>query len=175
MKPARLTTCQLEKLLETFPGRSQILTLVARTRPVLIGGRANPLAAAGLVKLARVNGIANFKYGSSVNRQREREQHPELFRPQPRTWGTRREKTPLIDHAGRVYLELQVIRTYQTQYRTDDGRIVPTDQATAAIRQPTPPATQGLQRPVQLRDYDLRNILQISLAGQLYHTEACPC
>lgn len=70
------------------------VTMVARTKPDMIGGKKCPLA--GLEKVAKVNGMINWHYGNAVNRQRLREEQPtdeagnvKEFVPQKRTWGKR--------------------------------------------------------------------------------------
>jgi hypothetical protein len=71
-----------------------MVTMVARTKPDMVGGKKCPLA--GLEKVSRVNGVINWHYGNAVNRQRIRENQPtdengnvEQFVPQARSWGVR--------------------------------------------------------------------------------------
>ncbi len=83
----------LRDRLFTLNGATMV-TMVARTKPDMIGGKSCPLA--GLEKLARVNGVINWHYGKAVMKQRVKESQPldadgsvKQFVPKPRSWGVR--------------------------------------------------------------------------------------
>lgn len=71
---------------------AKAVTIVARTKPKLSGGKKCPYA--GVEKISTVNGMINFNYENSVNNQREREGNEEVFESAPRQWGKRLYETP---------------------------------------------------------------------------------
>jgi hypothetical protein len=164
------------------------VTIIARTEPALVGGKSCPYV--GLTKLSRVNGIINFSYEKSVNRQREKRQAPldaagqvEQFDAKPRSWGTRlfcrdtKRKVPLVaKHTpsahvsfaelgripeGELYLEMKVQNSLVRQYEFN-GEVVPEEDVTPHLR----PSRN--QTGVILRDYRLDHIEEVTMGGHVY-------
>lgn len=113
-------------------------------------------------KKSVVNGVINWNYQNSVNRQKERENKEGDFKAEPRKWGERILGTPLVRHKNKLYLEIKVQRALSTEYQDENGN---------QIEKPEPQtkqqhSRQGLEREVILRDYLLENIKSITIGGQ---------
>ena len=164
--PPALTQRQLEQILGQLRGAT-FVTLLTRTEPSMNKG-GNPFHGK-VFKISRVNGVANFKYANSVNRQRGREGKVEDFRPEPRKWGQRVEGTPLVFHKGQTYLELKVERSLGHSYVWANGDVMSdeeVEQLKSHLRKRKQPETQGTDKEIILRDYKLSNIIAITMNGQ---------
>jgi len=96
----KVSVDELKGILESQVGAT-FVTILAYTKPDFVGGQKCPVA--NVRKLAAVNGVINWSYEKSVNRQRLREGQPadqdgavEYFMPELRKWGVR-----LFDKAKR--------------------------------------------------------------------------
>lgn len=185
--PIVCTPAELAEVLFGTAGATAV-TIIARTEPALVGGKSCPLV--GLTKLSRVNGIINFNYERSVNRQRERRGAPtdaagnvEQFTAGPRSWGTRlisqetQRKVPLVAKltpsphiklselaemsAENLYLEMKVQNSITKQYELN-GEIIPEEQVTPHLRKSSNP------HGVILRDYRLDHLHEIVMDGNVY-------
>jgi hypothetical protein len=172
---ARFVTAEaLADLLMTIRG-AKIVALETRTEPRLLAkhpasGAPNPFKG-NVVKISRVNGIINWRYGNSVNRQRVREGLAPDFAAVPRKWGVRVPGTPLVEHDGRTYLELKVERFMEQRYESRDGREL--NFASVEAYLPSRSAgRQGVTREVIVRDYDLASIVSMRLDGVIYLVRA---
>jgi hypothetical protein len=169
-----ITSEALVELLLTVRG-AKIVSIETRTEPRLLAkhpssGAPNPFKG-NVVKVSRVNGIINWRYGNSVNRQRVREGLAPDFAAVPRKWGVRLPGTPLVEHDGRTYLELKVERFMEQRYDSLDGRELPFAAVEAYL--PSRGASrQGVEREIVVRDYDLANIVSLRLDGVVYLVRA---
>lgn len=128
------------------------------------------------VKQSRVNGMICWTYAVSVNNQRQREANPQtveeahavpVFIPEPRKWGERVPNTPLVNHKGKVYLELKVERVLETCYLID-GQTADPEVLRPFLKTKQEGRRQEVAKPVVLRDYALENIKGIQFQGE-YH------
>ncbi len=129
-----------------------MVTIHAETCPDM-RKTSNPYANA--VKHSVVNGVINWVYETSVNRQRLREDLTPDFSAYPRKWGQRLYGTPLVEHKGNYYLEMKV------QHSTCRYYIGNVEINTVDIQpwlRPSYPSRQGVTREIILRDYSLENI-----------------
>ncbi len=170
----KITRDQLLVLL-AMQSRSTIVSLTAETRPEM-RKRGNPHADA--VKIAAVSGVLGCKYANAVNRRRDREGRPEnadgsveQFYSTRRAWGRRVDPSPLVEHRGRFYLDLQRQRILREEFRTPDGATVPRAKIEPFLRVRDEGRRQGLKRPVVLRDFSIDSIRQLRLHGQIYDVE----
>lgn len=168
--PEFISPDELADLLRNARGAT-IVTVEARTEPRLlarhpVSGQPNPLKG-NLIKVSRVNGIINWGYEGSVNRQRAREEMTPDFEALPRKWGFRLPGTPLVEHDGRLYLELKVERSLDHRYETFDGLELDSADVEAYLPQRSA-SRQGVSRQVILRDYALDNIISIRMGGMTY-------
>lgn len=159
--------------------RASIITIFAQTVPELHLG-----CPWRVVKLAQVNGMVNWIYKNAVNRQREREGKPlepvefngvrvgfqvARFIPEARHWGQRLKATPFIVHEGRYYLELKVERVIESRYLIN-GKPATDEQFQLLLpwlRRKPDGRRQMVDKPVILRDYALRNIVQVRFDGKV--------
>lgn len=133
-----------------------------------------------LLKRSEVNGFLNWTYANSVNNQRDREQQPltpdgdvEHFVPMPRIWGHRVKGTPFVRHTikktgeKRVYLELKVERSLQYRYELD-GKPIANELVEPFIAEKKESSRQGTKKRIYCRDYQVKNVLQITYDRQTY-------
>lgn len=115
-------------------------------------------------KNTRCQVVLNPHYANSVNNQRGREtevgEYMEEFVAIPRSWGTRIEGTSFVEHRGKTYLEVQVLRSLTTEYFID-GQPVPNDVAQALLHAPRESKRQTTDKAVILRDYNVENITRV--------------
>lgn len=185
--PIACTAAELAAVLFGISGATAV-TILARTAPALVGGKSCPLK--GLTKLSSVNGIINFSYERSVNRQRERAGAPrdaagnvEQFEAAPRSWGTRlfcqatNRKVPLVAKnvpsaritsqdlarlpADELYLELKVQRSITRQYELN-GEVIPEAEVTPHLR------PSSSRHGVILKDYRLDHLQEVVMNGQVF-------
>lgn len=165
-----ITVEQLKEMLKARKGAT-IVTIVAETEPDL-RKTGNPYI--GCKKISRVNGVINWIYENAVNRQREREGQPvnadgyiEHFESLPRKWGQRIHGTPFVEHKDNTYLELKVERSLGHEYR-HNGETLTDEQVAPFLPKKKEGERQKVDKPVILRDYNLTNIVQISVGGEVY-------
>lgn len=120
-----------------------------------------------LRKISRTTGIINFVYENSVNNQREREGLEADFESHPRRWGSRVDGTPLVEHKGRFYLEVNV-QSSESRYVDNMGREVPREELEEFFGSRSSSSRQGVEDKVILRDYKISSINQINMFGQQY-------
>lgn len=169
----QLTVEMLASMLAQHRGATPV-TLVARTVPPM-RKTGNPLAG-DVVKVSRVNAIIGFLYENSVNNQRLREQGEDapLFESHPRKWGRRVLPSPLVEHTDKKgnfirYLEVKVQKSLGYEYRSiSTGTPIPDAEVECYLPKKVEGARQEVENPVILRDYDLRNILEIRMLGADY-------
>jgi hypothetical protein len=144
------------------------VTIEARTKPATCkhaaDGRVNPFT--GLIKVSVVNGIANWHYEPAVNRQREREGKPVDFEALPRKWGNREKGSPLVEHKGKLYLELKVEKSLGHRY-FENGVEVPAEEVEPFLR-PASKSRQEVDREIILRDYSITSIEAATINGERY-------
>lgn len=158
----KIKTSDLVNLLKSRKS-AFFVTIEAETEPSM-RKTGNPFL--GTKKKSVVNGLANFIYENSVNRQRKREGLEPDFEAEPRRWGTRLRGTPLVEHNGRYYLELKVEKTQNPTYWFD-GKEIKKEELEAFMSEHSE-GNQGVEKPVVLRDYKLENIRKVRMDGQEY-------
>lgn len=121
-----------------------------------------------LTKISKVNGMIGWRYTNSVNNQRVRENKKDDFQAVERRWGQRIQGTPLVEHKGKVYIELKLENRYETVYVDDGGREVDTEFVEQFLPKSKRSSRQGLDKEVVLRDYMLDSIESITMGGEFY-------
>jgi len=126
-------------------------------------------------KLSHINGIVNFNYENSVNKQREREGVTPDFVAQPRKWGTKLEGMPFISHvrktdgAHELYLEIKIENIIDVAYRSQDGKVISDGDLWQYIRKTsTNLGHQKITKEVILRDININNIILIIIDGKVH-------
>lgn len=119
-------------------------------------------------KVSRVNVTIGFQYAGSVNRQRVRENETPDFVAMPRQWGERSKHTPLlIEHKGKLYLEIKVERSLSHAYFAADGRML-TDAEVEPFLPVRGQSRQEVAKEILVRDYAIDSIIGIAFQGQEY-------
>jgi len=172
----RLTKEQLAERLLHVSG-AQIVTLevetdarLRKTHPTIkVAGKAarSPYADHVVTKRTVVNGVIGFIYENSVNRQQCREGGIGEFEAQPRKWGERIAGTPLVEHAGKLYLEVKVERVVgQPAYFVDGVQVGKAVLEDYLPQSRSSAESQGVDREVVLRDYAMDSIRAVVMGGQ---------
>ena len=163
-----ITLADLKALFDTRKG-AQIVTLVTHTAPNM--RKTNNPFYGRVIKVSKVNGVVNFNYANSVERQRLREDHPEPeFTPEPRAWGVHIPHTPFIEHKGETYLEMKVERSVEAPEYFIDGEPANAEQVAAMkefITKGKQALTQETEKEVIVRDYKVSNLRAIKIGGEL--------
>ena len=174
---------QLETGLRSID-HAAMVSVVAIT-PARMRKRGNPFvrsARGDVFKLSLATGTVCWTYSSSVNKQRRREGKPKRsgqlipFAAQPRSWGQRIPRTPLVCHvtAGdgitHHYLELKVQSRRDVFVWADFDQIAHADIG-KWLTKSRPSSRQKVQRPVILRDFRLDHIAQFKHGGNTYVTK----
>jgi len=121
-----------------------------------------------VTKMSEVRGIINFHYANAVNNQREREGVEEMFEAQPRVWGERIDKTPLVKHKGSFYIEMKVEDVKDSKFVDNDGNEVSRDKLKPFLYENKKPSTQGTEKIIFIRDYKVDSIKKIRMYGEEY-------
>jgi hypothetical protein len=120
-------------------------------------------------KRARVNGVVNFRYQNSVNRQRTREALVADFVAAERRWGSHVVGTPFIVHITKdgqrkMYLEMKVERSLGYEYLDAQGNEISKEQVNLYLPKKND-SRQGVEKEVILRDYDVQNLTGVRING----------
>lgn len=165
---ARLTVtrAQLVEALRAQTGAASFCSIIACTIPPM--NKTNNPYHGRCRKIARVNGIINWRYENAVNNQRVREEKAADFEALPRSWGTRLQGEPFVQHNEKLYIELKVSASVEHYYETHDGLRLDTATVESYLRERRPQTRQGLEREVILRDYALDSIRELHAYGNEY-------
>ena len=139
---------------------ARIVVITTKTVPAMIGG--SPFT--DCFKISHIQGIINFDYAASVNRQRVKEGKVADFKPVERKWGTKLPKLPFVTHdkdgAVKLYLQIRVDKSLDHWYEDAAGNRLDTEAVEKWLR-PKSPSRQGVDKETILRTYDMANILAI--------------
>lgn len=122
-----------------------------------------------VIKKTISNVFINYKYENAVNNRLEKEGKEADFVAQPRVWGTRVEGTPLVEHKGEFYVSLGYLtkNTPKVDY-TMDGAPIEKAVFEQYLPQKGESSTQGLDRPVVVRDVKVENVYELKVGGKVY-------
>lgn len=167
-----LTEEELVNYFMEVPGRASFVTFVSRTTPRM-RKTDNPYWDSetkewSIRKISKVlpPSLINFQYKNSVENQREREQGEDFepFEPEPRSWGSRVDGTPLVEHKGRYYLEVKLEKR-ESRLVDLDGNEVPWKEVEEFLYSSSQPSTQKTEKEIKLRDFKLSSIEKINVFG----------
>lgn len=171
------------------------VSLTARTKPELKGGKECPFI--GLEKMSTINGLINFNYENSVDKQREREGNDNIFVAKPRSWGYRlyqniggeRRNIPFVANNWsdtpvtfekfeefsdtELYLEIKMEKVLTEIFILPSPMgFVQVDKAKIYnwLRKKTEDS-QELEKEIVLKDYKIKNIKLIHIFGEAYTLE----
>ncbi len=174
----KITLQELQALLAVKHG-ARIVTITTKTLLDMIG-KNNPFHNK-IYKVSKINGVVNWHYSRAVNRQRAREGKESDFIPKPRTWGTRLTGLPFVSHVTKdgkhkIYLEVKVERVLETKCFYECA-FIKDKEIDKKLLEPylksennSTKEHQGVEKEVILRDYDMNNIIDITVDGVKYET-----
>ncbi len=121
-------------------------------------------------KKSRTNGMINYRYEDSINRQRVREGLEANFQAAPRQWGTRIEGTCFLEHNGHFYVTMKVQSakspTYVNGPENDASEIE--KPGVEFWRASGRSSRQGIENQIINRDFRLDHLTAITIQGQIY-------
>lgn len=109
-----------------------------------------------VIRQKTVTGQINFSYEGQMN-----EEMPEgfkNFKAGPRVWGQRIKHCPLIEHKGKLYLEMLPTEELPASYFLNDVEVKP--EAVEKFLKDKKPTMEGLVRP---KDFSVIGITQIKI------------
>jgi hypothetical protein len=141
------------------------VTIMTKTEPKLLKKHretGEPCPYTKVEKRARVNGMINFDYEKSVNRQLEREDKESNFESMERKWGKHVTRS-VIEHKGNHYLQIKVEKVVDSLHTEDDKKV-----EIDAGYLPKKSSRQGTDKQVIVADYSLNNISSMKMGGIQY-------
>jgi len=163
----KITRSELIRRLTETDSSSSFISIDAETVPSM-RKTGNPFHGS-VMKRSTTSGIINFHYSNAVNNQREREGNEEVFVSKPRTWGTRIEKSPLVEHKGSFYIEMKVEDVSTSEFfNTETGDSVAKDQLLEWLPKSRTGVSenQGTDKAIFIRDYKVNSITGIRMYGE---------
>ena len=163
---------QIESIVSTISG-CQFAFMDTITKVSLKGGKKNPMKDR-VTKRASNQKVMIFStnegYENKVKRHLKKEgKDPESFEVQPRKWGTRRKDQPLVDHKGKVYIEVIFVSPGKIEYLLD-GKEINKDDIIGL--EPKKEAEQGgVDEKVIIRTYALDSIISLRANKQSYNVD----
>jgi hypothetical protein len=122
-------------------------------------------------KWRKYNGMVNFDYENSVNRQRGREGVEGEFKTASRSWGGHTgDNRVLIEKDGNFYIQLKLEKVVDQKYvRVDNGREIPQAELVDFLPAPRPSASrQGVERQVKPLSIAIANMIAFKAFGDEY-------
>lgn len=161
----------LIKLLGQVNG-STFIGITTETVLPLTGGKKNPMQGR-VTKITENTNVMVFQnkningYGAMVQRRLEQEGKETTFTLGPRKWGTRIPNMPVVEHEGRHYLEVIVLRTGAVRYELDGQPILP--EAIEGFKDHYEGGEQGgLDRKVMIKAYSFDSLRSITIDKTTY-------
>lgn len=121
-------------------------------------------------KLNKINGFVGANYESSVQKQEQREGKLPLFMARERTWGTRISPA-LVEKDGQYYLPIHPRAYGKPTYFARIGDMlkqVTRDKVSPFIPAHKPNESQGVDKPVEYRNYALSSVVALNIDGEQY-------
>lgn len=151
------------------------ISIDTTTIPTLKGGQKNPHQGriTKYMQGANVMVFQNKKsssYGDMVARRLKAEgKDPDSFVLGPRSWGTRREGQPFVDHKGEVYLEVIFLKSPGKKVTYVLDGTTPIDKADIEGLDDKEEGEQGgLDNKVIIRTFKVSNVVGITISGEYY-------
>ena len=89
---------------------------------------------------------------------------------QERRWGQRIPKTTMVEHNGSFYLEAKIVNVKETAY-FNNGVEIDAEELKPFLYVRKQSKTQGVEKPVVLRDFKMSSIRELKLNGNHYMVE----
>lgn len=161
---------EFNHLIQQISG-STFVSMDCVTVPVLKGGKSNPHKDR-VVKVAKGHRVQLFTnqtknaYEAKVNRERAAEGKTPDFKVAPLQWGKHLPNSPLIEHNGKLYLQVMFHKSGTTSYEMDGKPIAKDD--IIGLPEVKGSGRQGLDddNAVQIRSFDIANIRALRAFGE---------
>ncbi len=160
---------EFNHLLKQISG-STFVSMDCVTVPALKGGKANPQKDR-VVKVSKGHRVQLFTnqnknaYEAKVNRERAAEGKPADFKVAPLQWGKHLPNSPLIEHNGKLYLQVMFHKAGESSYEMD-GKPIDKDDI-IGLPAPSGSGRQGLdETQVTIRTFDVANIRAMRAFGE---------
>lgn len=161
---------EFNHLLEQLSGCT-FVSIDTVTIPELRGGRKNPMKGR-IVKIARGHRVMLFTnknrnaYEAKVNRHRIAEGKTPDFKVAPLQWGRHLPNSPLIEHNGKIYMQMIFYEAGEISYELDGKPIHPSE--IEGLPGGSGSGRQGLadDNAVVVRSFDIQNIRAMRAFGE---------
>lgn len=142
----------------------------ARANKKSVDGNKTPNPYEKILKKTRVNGFIAYDYETAVNRQRAREGEATDFEAGERKHGER--IAPAVSETNGVRKMVVKVQSYlgSEYYGVNGSAMKPITEAEAKlfIREKDGPKNQGVDKVVDHKEYNISNLEEVSLKGELY-------
>lgn len=158
-KSEKITRSDFAKLVNETNGAT-FVTFISKTKPIR---RKGSDLFDRVEKISRVNGQLNFDYEEAVNNKREKEGSTRDFQSSSRKWGTKLPNKSIVENNGKMYLHVRILKSLEEPTYLLDGKQVDKTIVESELPKKTSSATkQGVSQEVVVRDFDLKNIVEVS-------------
>lgn len=150
-------------------GGARPITVTMRTIPKLAGGKKVVALLGNPHKVSVVNGMINFDYERSVNRQLGREDKAQAFKVQS-AWFNHTDTPAIVCHKNdpnKLYLQMKVERALDAQYFDESGKNI-TDAVKPYLPKRHKPTHQGVEKFVHVIEVAFDNITSLVCDGKTY-------
>lgn len=144
------------------------ISINTNTDVKLAGGKKNPLqgkvnkVTVGSNVMVFTNSQKNGYYEMVKRRLGKEGKNPESFELSPRTWGTRLEGIPFVEHKGEHYLEVIFLHKGKSHYEVN-GVVTSKDQIEGLPTTKEEGNQGGLENKVVIRTFKVSSITSITI------------
>lgn len=170
-------TKAVRAFLEAIEEPCEVL-MITSTEPSWARKTGNPYW--GKVRqLSLIEGVVGSTYGRAVNDERHEQGLRRDFEPSKRLYGERVGSSSVLVHERAEYVQVVDRKVLAVEYHDQAGRILDPELVRPWLRlRVTKPNPQGLERAVEVRCYDISNVVDLELksplAGILARLNALP-
>ena len=164
----------IQSIINNNVNGATFVSINTNTEQKLTGGKKNPLQ--GQVRKVTENASVMVFQNKSVNgydamvkRRLEKEgKSAESFKLSPRTWGTRMDDQPFVEHKGQHYLEVIFLKSGESHYEVN-GKKTPAN-LIAGLPAPKLEGKQGdLNDKVIIRTFKTSSITKVNINKESYN------
>lgn len=163
----------LYELMTDHVNGATFITIDTETNVKLKGGKKN-IQQGRVTKRVTGSNVMVFQnkktngYDSMVKRRLEKEgKDPTSFELSPRTWGTRLQGVPFVEHNGKYYLEVIFLHSGDVEYLLD-GQPIDPDKIDGLPPRGPEGKQGGLEDKVIIRTYSVESIKAITIDRNRY-------
>lgn len=163
----------IQSIINNNVNGSTFVNIDTSTDVKLTGGKKNPLQGKVTKKTVGSNVMVfqnktNSSYDAMVKRRLEKEgKSADSFKLSPRTWGTRMDDQPFVEHKGQHYLEVIFLKPGESHYEVN-GVKTPSE-LIAGLPAPKVEGKQGgLSDSVIIRTFKTSSITKVNINKESY-------